>query len=141
MQSPILRCSFLQLDSRPSGPRALAFFFCGRRQVAASLTFAVWARIVQPGPGREILWSADLMLWEDELHDNGQPCPATFPGKLRCLQVQGRSQSAFSSAGDLFQGGALSVFGNTATGGTSLERKRIPLGPYRKPMPRVLWGS
>ncbi|KAJ1479467.1 TIP41-like family-domain-containing protein [Baffinella frigidus] len=26
---------------------------------------------LKPGPGREILWSADLMLWEDELHDNG----------------------------------------------------------------------
>ena len=25
--------------------------------------------------------------------------------------------------------------------GTSLERKRTPLGPYRRPMPRVLGGS
>jgi len=25
--------------------------------------------------------------------------------------------------------------------GTSLIRKRTPLGPYRRPMPRVLWGS
>ena len=25
--------------------------------------------------------------------------------------------------------------------GTSLTRKRIPLGPYRRPMPRVLGGS
>ena len=25
--------------------------------------------------------------------------------------------------------------------GTSLTRKRSPLGPYRRPMPRVLWGS
>ena len=25
--------------------------------------------------------------------------------------------------------------------GTSLTRKRTPLGPYRRPMPRVIWGS
>ena len=25
--------------------------------------------------------------------------------------------------------------------GTSLIRKRLPLGPYRRPTPRVLWGS
>ena len=25
--------------------------------------------------------------------------------------------------------------------GTSLTRKRTPLGPYRRPVPRVLWGS
>ena len=25
--------------------------------------------------------------------------------------------------------------------GTSLTRKRTPLGPYRRPMPRVLWWS
>ena len=25
--------------------------------------------------------------------------------------------------------------------GTSLMRKRTPLGPYRRPMPRVLWRS
>ena len=25
--------------------------------------------------------------------------------------------------------------------GTSLIRKRTPLGPYRRPIPRLLWGS
>jgi len=25
--------------------------------------------------------------------------------------------------------------------GTSLTRERNPLGPYRRPLPRVLWGS
>jgi hypothetical protein len=29
----------------------------------------------------------------------------------------------------------------TGRRGTSLIRKRTPLGPFRRPMPRVLWGS
>ena len=40
----------------------------------------------------------------------------------------------------LLNGIALSVAENELRG-TSLVRKRTPLGPYRKPMPRVLRGS
>ena len=30
---------------------------------------------------------------------------------------------------------------NSPYTGTSLIRKRTPLGPFRRPMPTVLWGS
>ena len=45
-----------------------------------------------------------------------------------------------------FLNGSVPLYvGKTLSGGacrgTALKRKRIPLRPYRRPMPRVLWGS
>ena len=51
--------------------------------------------------------------------------------------VQGRPASKVRGAlRQLDGGGEFSV-----QGGTSLTRNRAPLGPYRKPMPRVQGGS
>ena len=50
----------------------------------------------------------------------------------RHLKFKARTLSRYSS---------LRLKHSQAYRGTSLTRKRTPLGPYRRPMPRVLGGS
>ena len=38
-------------------------------------------------------------------------------------------------------GGGRRLMSEEPCRGTSLTRERLPLGPYRKPMPRALWWS
>jgi len=54
------------------------------------------------------------------------------------LEVLGGGGRFLNGSVPLYVGKTLS---RGACRGTALIRKRIPLRPYRRPMPRVLWGS
>jgi hypothetical protein len=81
----------------------------------------------------------------DKLRMNSPDAPhrmAETPVSSLFLIVETCPEANVSRSGHIPQV-ASSQYPPTAQGyrGTSLIRKRIPLGPYRRPMPRVLGGS